>query len=635
MKSADRLLGMNQAITRRDFVNGVFLGVAAGMLPGTARSEQQPGQWAPEKQAGYYPPTLTGLRGSHPGSFEVAHELALQHQRWPSPVPLDEYYDMVVVGGGISGLTAAHEFLRRKGEDSRVLVLDNHDDFGGHAKRNEFHQAGPMRLAWGGAINLEYPNYGQRSLDLLRQLGIDVERMKQHLKFNFSSGAPSLEAGIYFDKDTFGREVTIKGSGIWSEDPRALWLALADQLPINTRSRSSLVRFMSSNEDLLVGMSETDRLHYLRKTSYLDFVTRQGGLTAHAARIFQQVPHGLWGVGIDALSVDQCIWTGLPGQHALGKIPADADVERDHGFVMFPDGNASVARLLVRSMVPGVAPGEDMDDIVTARIDYGRLDVPGASARIRLNSTAVRAENVALKGGRAGVAVTYVRGGRTYQVHGGSCILACYNNIVPHLVPDLPVEQVEALRFAEKVPLIVSNVLLRDGQAIQQAQFGSAHSPGRLHAEAWSVTGIGAGDYPGDWNPEQPAIVQFYGAVAAPEAGAVARDQYRAGRRKLLGMSFEQLEREIRDHLVGLLGSGGLDPARDVQAITVNRWPHGYAYEYVSLSDPDWAPGEAPHEIGRQRHGRIAIANSDAGAFAYLNGAIDQALRAVDELLDD
>jgi len=634
MKNTDRQLGMDKSITRRDFINGIAIGMAAGMAPFMLRGDDLAEPWAPERQTGYYPPTLTGLRGSHPGSFELAHRMALQHQRWSSPARLDEYYDLIVVGGGISGLTAAHEFLRRKGTDSRVLVLDNHDDFGGHAKRNEFHQAGPMRLAWGGSINLEYPNYGKRSLAVLRQLGIDIARMKENLSFDFSSGDPSLEPALFFDQGTFGRNVSFKGLGIWSEGVRAQWLAIADRLPIDAESRASLSRFMASDEDLLKGLDDAERLHYLRKTSYLNFVTTRGGLTAGAARVFQQMPHGLWGVGIDALPVDQCIWSGLPGLHAIGKLPSGANVERDHGFVMFPDGNASVARLLVRAMVPGVAAGNSMDDIVPARFDYSRLDVPGASARIRLNATAVRVENITLKGGQAGVAVDYLRGGKAYQIQGGACILACYNNIVPHLVPGLPVEQVQALRYAEKIPLIVSNVLLRDGRAIQRAGFGSAHSPGRLHAEAWTVTGVAAGGYPGNWDADQPAVVQFYGAVAAPEAGYVARDQYRAGRRKLLGMTFDQLEREVREHLTGLLGEGGLDPARDVQAITVNRWPHGYAYEYVSLSDPDWAPGQAPHEIGRQRNGRIAIANSDAGAYAYLNGAMDQALRAVDELLD-
>jgi spermidine dehydrogenase len=101
---------------------------------------------------------------------------------------------------------------------------------------------------------------------------------------------------------------------------------------------------------------------------------------------------------------------------------------------------------------------------------------------------------------------------------------------------------------------------------------------------------------------------------------------------ELLRTPFATFERNIRDQFARILGGGGFDPARDIDAIIVNRWPHGYGYEYNPLFDPAWAPGQAPHEIGRARFGRIAIANSDAGATAYSDVAIDQAYRAVNEL---
>jgi spermidine dehydrogenase len=191
---------------------------------------------------------------------------------------------------------------------------------------------------------------------------------------------------------------------------------------------------------------------------------------------------------------------------------------------------------------------------------------------------------------------------------------------------------VEALRYPTKVPLVLSNVLLRSGEPLERLKLASGYSPTRLHASAFLAGGISVGAYRWSWDPQAPCVVQLYGALAAPEAGPVARDQHRAGRRKLYAMDFAAFEREIRVHLGGMLGAGGFDPARDIQAITVNRWPHGYAYEYNSLSDPEWPPGRAPHEIGRRRLGRIAIANSDAEAHAFVDGAFDAARRAVGEL---
>jgi spermidine dehydrogenase len=632
MSRSDKELGMAMPISRRDFINGVGATMAGSLLPGTVLANDTASPAAQDAK-GYYPPTLTGLRGDHLGSFEVAHARARNHASWPSPSVLDEYYDLVVVGAGISGLSAAHRYAELAGTDARILILDNHDDFGGHAKRNEFHYRGQTRLAWGGAINLEYPHYSKQVLKFLTGLGLDIPRLAESFDFGFSAPGKNLDSMLYLDKATFGEEARIRGFRMWANDPGKSWLAVTDKLPMPAVDRDSLKRFLTTQEDLLTGMNEAQRLHYLRKTSYLEFITTRGGVTPTAARVFQQAPHGLWGAGIDALDVVNCLETGLPGYHAIGALPAELAGESDERFAMFPDGNASVTRMLVRAMVPGAAPGNSMDDIVSASFDYARLDQSGQSVRIRLNATAVQTRNVSLAGNRPGVAVDYVRDGKACRINAGQCILACNNNIVPHLVPDLPEEQTLALQYAQKVPIMVSNVLLADGKAVEQARFGSAHSPGRLHAETWNVSGFGMAPGSRDFDPAEPALIQFYGGIGTPEAGPVARDQYKAARRKLLGMSFEDLEREVRDHLAGLLADSDFDPARDIKALTVNRWPHGYAYEYISLHDPDWPADQAPHEIGRRTHGRIAIANSDAGAYAYLDSAVEQGLRAVDELI--
>ena len=114
--------------------------------------------------------------------------------------------------------------------------------------------------------------------------------------------------------------------------------------------------------------------------------------------------------------------------------------------------------------------------------------------------------------------------------------------------------------------------------------------------------------------------------------GLPEHEQNRAGREELLSTPFATIEGNIRDQLTRTLGAGGFDAARDIEAITVNRWPHGYAPEYNPLFDPDVPEAQRPNVIGRARVGQIAIANSDAGAAAYTDSAIDQASRAVNEL---
>jgi spermidine dehydrogenase len=180
MNESDRALGMDKLISRRDFVNGVSVTIGASLLPSFTGLNNllDPGQdeFAPEKQPGYYPPTKTGMRGSHDGSWEVAHAMRGGKQ-WGTPVYDDQVYDLIVVGGGISGLSAAYFYREAAGPKARILVLDNHDDFGGHAKRNEFHTSSRMLIGYGGAQTITSPDlYSREAKQLFQELGIEVKR---------------------------------------------------------------------------------------------------------------------------------------------------------------------------------------------------------------------------------------------------------------------------------------------------------------------------------------------------------------------------------------------------------------------------------------------------------------------------
>ena len=620
---------MNKSITRRDLLHdaglvSVFGGLSGGVLAGCAEGEPLP---HPERVPGYYPPGLTGLRGSHPGSFESAHDAAFAGKKFPAGRDTGEpEYDLVVVGGGVSGLAAAWFFRQRFGEESRILILDNHDDFGGHAKRNEFNVNGEQLLAWGGSINLEYPGYSEVSLGLLGALGVDIDTLKKSPN-PFKENPYGLESAIYFEAATYGKDVVVRGLDLSSGNPADI-LARVSELPISETAQASLARFLSSTDDLLAPMNAGERAEYLRKTSYWSFLTEKCGVDAEAAQVFMKAPQGYWGVASDALDAAICIEMGFPGSHVIGEAAVEfGRYTSTYGSVQFPDGNASVARLLVRSLVPGIAVGNTMEDVVSAGFDYAKLDEESSKVRIRLQSIAIDARN---EGG--GVRVDYLQGDDVYRVRGKRCVLACYNMMIPYLCPDIPAPQKEALHYLVKHPLVVINVLLANGRAAQQAGVNEAYLPGRLLGGCRLAAGISPGGRQAAWDLERPVIQQFYGGIGATGQGLDAREQNRAGRRKLLAMSFEDFEREVRETLSGLYAETEFDAARDILAITVNRWPHGYAYEYFTTADPDWAPGEAPHEIGRRPIGHIAIANSDSGAKAYLDSAIDQAFRAVSEL---
>jgi spermidine dehydrogenase len=629
MKKSDRQLGKGRDITRRDFIHDLSLASLGLTLPASALADAPSGN--PDSAVQYYPPVRTGMRGSHPGSFETAHALAREGRKFPAPERLDEEYDLVVVGGGISGLAAAYYYRQRFGADARILILDNHDDFGGHARRNEFHQGGPMRLSWGGTMNLEYPLFSDTVNALLAELGVDVDTLREGYDFRYGNG-PSGSPSVYFDAETYGRDELVRGfsfrscGGGGANGPDAR----IGRFPVSEESRDSLSKFYARRENVFEGKSEAEAKEILRRTSYTDFLKKYGGLTDEAASLFVKTTHGYWGVGADSLSAAECIGAGLPIMHLLGHATLSGSGDDNPGgdVVMFPDGNASIARLLVGALIPAVAPGSNAGNIAMARFDYSQLDDAAHPVRLRLNSTVV---NVANRGGGAGV--SYVNQGRLLQVRSRHVVLACYHAVIPHLCPELPAEQKEAQRYQVKRPLILTNALLRDSRAFDKLGISGAYCPGRLHGALWQIKGVNTAGYRHDWNDAGPVPVMFWGSVAPPDTSVPAREQHRASRSILLAMSFEDFEREVRTVLDGLLGPAGFNVQEDILAITVNRWPHGYAYDYLDLWDPDWPEGQAPHEVARRPFGNIAIANSDAGADAYTHVAIDQAWRAVEDLV--
>src|SRR5580658_2727499 len=216
----DRELGMAREITRRDFLNGIGIAVGTSLAANSTWVQafgipQSP--FAPEKDPGYYPPAKTGMRGSHDGSWEVAHDLRdgkNPDKDWGTPIDDDESYDLVIVGAGISGLAAAYFYRKFAGQQSKILLLDNHDDFGGHAKRNEFQSGKRTLLGYGGTQSIEAPgNYSKESIGLLRELGIDVQRFfKYYAQKLFSS--MHLKEAVFFDKETFGAERLVPQNGL-------------------------------------------------------------------------------------------------------------------------------------------------------------------------------------------------------------------------------------------------------------------------------------------------------------------------------------------------------------------------------------------------------------------------------------
>ena len=640
---------MKKSIKRRDFLNGAAIAIAAGSTMPARRlfaSGADPAEQlllTPEPDGlgeEYYPPTRTGIRGSHKGSFEVAHDLAWRGNKPEQYGELDEDYDLIIVGGGISGLTAAYLYQQQAGADKNILILDNHDDFGGHAKRNEFQLGDRTLLGPGGSFNLEHYSFSDTAARVISELGIDLDKLDAAREPDFLLAQLNSSQGYFLNEKHYCQNKIIQGHWPSALEGDEESIELIKELGLPTEQYQRLLDLINGEKDLLGDLSLLETKDYIAATSYEDFLIKKAGLSLETVRTFESFNKIFMGLGIESVSVETAFMLGYPGANSVGYtgklVNKLMDILVDNiSFPVFPDGNASVARLLVRKLIPAVAPNTSdtssnaMESIVTDRFDYSRLDRSDAPVRIRLNSTAVNVKNI-----DDGVEVSYLQNGQPYKVKTRHSILACYNGLIPHLCPELPEAQKENLKYGVKIPLVMTSVLIRSGASVHASGPVQYQCPGSYFSVVTKSPPVSLGDYRDDSSGDNPLVLVMLHAPAPRNNGQQnARDLYRLGRHKLYTTTFETYEKQVKDQLTAMFGANGFDAEQDIEAITVNRWSHGYSYEYNSLFDPEWEEGQAPHELGRAAIGRISIANSDSEAQAYLHSAIDAAARSVNEII--
>lgn len=606
-------------ITRREFMDGAAVLVGASMLDLRRAGAAQPAGDAS------YPPALTGLRGSHPGSNTHAHARAwARRSDWGPTEEMDGVYDLVVVGGGISGLAAAHLFRKAHGQDKKVLILDNHDDFGGHARRNEHTVAGKTLLSYGGSQTIVEPRHMSEVVgSLFEDIGVDLKRFDSAFDRSFFR-KNGLGAVTYFNKEVFGEdrvvghpfcnypnyiEGMVMGEGLSHEEA-------ARQAPLSERGREQLLRVLNGGVHM-IDVPEEELGDYLASHAYFDYLKDTLGVDDPG--VLRMARHsGLdWAsTGADLMSIGAARSCG-----ALGFAPKAVYDEDNPYNCHFPDGNAGVARALVKGMIPGVAEGSNAEDLVLARFDYDELDKAGNPVRIRLSSTVVNVQHEGEPESSTEVRVEYINRYRSYRVRARNVVMACYNMMVPHIVSDLPEEQAEALSLQMKSPLQYTTVGLKNWRAMKELGIGMAMSPGSMHQAVLMDFPVSMGGYEYTKTPDDPCVIQMiscpYGAVGAPR-----QEQYKEARFRMQGLLFEDYEEAIRGHLSGMLPAELFDFDRDVESITVNRWAHGYTVA---------GPGRST-AVGRRPFGRITIANGDSAGSADMKAAIDMAARAVAEL---
>jgi spermidine dehydrogenase len=406
------------------------------------------------------------------------------------------------------------------------------------------------------------------------------------------------------------------------------WKEFAEKTPMTQKAKDDLVRIWTEKKDYLPILSDEEKYELLKNLSYYDFLKDYVKVDQQILEIFRRWGMSFWCVGIDEVpcTLIQNYDGGMPG---LDYTLKRSGYRGDEPYIFhFPDGNASVARLLVRALIPGSVPGSSMEDVVLAKVNYSLLD-GDSTTKIRLNSTVV---DVSHTNNSSAVDITYVRKHDVHTIRADKCILACYNSAIPYLCSELPKKQVDGLKYNVKIPLTYTKVMIPSWKVFADLGLDFVYYTDAFYKQVELAYPVSIGDYKFNKSPDGSMVLHMCHSHHSKDIKGP--DQWREGRRRLLSTPFSVYEGHVKDQLDSALGGGGFDSDRDISAITVNRWPHGYSYSNDLIWEPDWENEESkPWVIGRQQYGRISIANSDAGASADTNSAITHGIRAAQEAL--
>ncbi|MCW3002776.1 MAG: dependent oxidoreductase [Conexibacter sp.] len=632
---ADESLGLDANITRKDFLNATLLGVGAALLasPSPLAAMERvagsvaapPDSWTGPGGVGDY----AASNGNTKPVLDAAHKIRDGvYAKAGAPVDTGEVYDLIVVGGGITGLTAAHFFAKSSGGAMTCLVLENHPIFGGEARQNELVVDGVRLIAPQGSNDFGVPRKGSGwQSDLWDELAMprefewaaarDSSMRLRIAQDNYQPmegvGEYGVDVGYFFDAHS---SIGATKNPTWLKN---IWQNDLAELPVSDDVRRDLLAWRSGGADMK-GMTAEQFARYLDTMTYRDYLEKVLGHGSEVTKMIEPVIGLISGASPDAVSAHAAQQIGMPG---VGRARG-----RSSGLgLSFPGGNVTYARHLVKALIPdAIAGAASFDGVLNGAVHWPALDRAGQPTRIRVGATVSRVEHVGAPDSADRVDVTYAKGGRLYRARARRVVMASGGWVNKHVIAGLPTDLVQAYDQFQYAPALIVNVALRNWKFM--------HRLGITAARWFDDRGLGfvanirrqmvVGGYRAPVDPSDPTILTFYMGLYAP--GRSAAEQGALGRAGLLGTSYAQYERTVRQQLAHQFLGAGFDPKRDIAGIILNRWGHARL-----VQPPGWYYGAegraAPREVVSRGFGQIAIGHSELNGHQSAAGAMAQGKR--------
>lgn len=606
------IFGLHKPIQRRDFLQGMAFG--AGLLAsGCALNFGKRGG----KNLRHRDASNFSISGQNDEVKTRGHSVrALNSKCFNQAKDLGEYYDLIVVGAGFSGMASALHYQELVGAKAKILILENHDSFGGHATRNTFCHEGKTYISSGGAYTLESPEDSpEQTLTMLEKVGVSFEKLSKYRTDAYQK--LGLSSCLLFDSRIFPIE-------------KVQWLPnfhcskmqeFFSKTPLEEDEKKELVEFYTTHKNYLEGIENEES--FLKKISWENFIRKNmklGDLSVAFANLYST---DLLGLGCDAVSAYEArkIGPGFLGMDGEGFVYKKNNLIFDYETeYRFPDGLHTVARAFAKTLLPTAFPkAESLEELFLSEVDSKELENSKQNVHFRFRSMVTRIEH----NSRNSVDVYYRNAeGKDFKISSKSVIMSGWGMVSKYIVPELPQEQRSSLEDYTYTPVVYINVLLRNWKAFAKIGASKMYLPHGYCTWMSLADPIHIGKYRPSYDPKEPIILSMYKYFYTP--GLDVKSQVVKGRTEMESKSFQDFEKEIREELHHLFSPWGFDVSKDILGIQINRWAHGYNFFSGVSSSQSFLRGRAPL-------GRISFAGADAGGNPWMQSALEQGIRSAEE----